>query len=268
MSAFASVRSIIRAVLTDPSNEGQKTARLFAALGWQVYKRVIGRPIILTLDNGMQYWADSHSANASSAVYNRIYEARYVEFVRKHVVPDGRLVDVGAHTGLFTLLVASLFRSADCFEPAPDCFDILEKNLSINSLSRFTAHRVALSNADGEGHLDASAPLSGLAGLLSGDAKNGVPTHPVECRRLDSLNLVGAGELTLLKIDTEGHEPAVLDGARDTLRQSPKALAMVENSGPVREWLRTVGKTLEWHTFALDSDDQPTIQHLRLRACA
>ena len=87
-------------MLGDPSNDGQKTARLLAAFGWQVYKRVVARPIILRLDNGMLYWADARSSNASSAVYNPTLAGRCKQGTfATRLEAYRRLRGAGAHDG-------------------------------------------------------------------------------------------------------------------------------------------------------------------------
>jgi len=124
--------------------------------------------------------------------------------------PIKTVFDVGAHFGETSQRMLSAF--ADCrvvaFEPAPDSF----KRLTINvSSSRFAAHPIALSDADGSRllHLNGNDLRHSLLPLDSH-----APTIEVNCRTIDSFcEEHHITSIDVLKIDTEGHDIAVLRGA-------------------------------------------------------
>jgi hypothetical protein len=60
-------------------------------------------------------------------------------------------------------------------------------------------------------------------------AAGGEEYTEIEVRTLDSvLTESGVDRIDLIKIDVEGHEPAVLNGARETLARSAKLIAIME----------------------------------------
>ena len=128
MSFLRQTFSVLRTVLGDPSNRGEKSFRLLAAVAWQFYKRSVPFPIVLPLDNGISFLADPASGNSVGAIYTRIYESQYVLFARQHMGKNGVMCDVGAHSGLYTLLLAPGFRQAVLFEPEPETFLLLKRN--------------------------------------------------------------------------------------------------------------------------------------------
>ncbi|MDP9002729.1 MAG: FkbM family methyltransferase [Myxococcota bacterium] len=243
----------------EPSNRDNRVGRVLLSVGWQVWKRTVRLPIVLTLDNGMSFIAEPMSGNSTGAIYTRIYESIYTEFVRKWVVPGGVLCDVGAHVGLFTLLIAPLFRSGFCFEPAPDTFRLLKRNLALNGLTAFEPRQEAVSSEGGARTLAAEGAYSGGARLTqSGESVSAtVRTLAVKAVRLDDV-VPHDRELTFLKVDVEGHEPDVLAGAQGTLRRSPRGLVMFEqNPGQA---LRAVAilREIGWRSFLIDSTGRPT----------
>ena len=127
LGAISTIRGILRYIWTSPSNKGSRLRHVANGIAWQAWKRTVGLPIVLTLDNGRRYFAHPRSGNSVGAIYCRIYEAEYILFLREHICRDEEavLLDVGAHTGLVTLLLADAFRQGACFEPAPDTFGIL-----------------------------------------------------------------------------------------------------------------------------------------------
>jgi FkbM family methyltransferase len=140
-----------------------------------------------------------------------------------------RSLDIGGAIGVYT---ANLFdKSADVitFEPIP-------KNVSwINDMIKYTnmnaqVMQIALSDHAGAAELKMLNDDTGLSTLeaendLSKSAKS-VNTITVEVKRLDDLNL---NDIGFIKIDVEGHEAAVLSGARQTIVAcKPKLLVEIE----------------------------------------
>ena len=105
-----------------------------------------------------------------------------------------------------------------CCEPNPTVAAALAATLQINNLSHAQIFEVALSDADGEGHLAVNPQDSGQSRL----ADSGIA---VPLRSLDSLVAETAlDRVDLVKIDVEGHEAAVLAGAIRTLTDFRPAL--------------------------------------------
>jgi FkbM family methyltransferase len=140
----------------------------------------------------------------------------------------GVFVDVGAHIGIATIaaLTTHGFASALAIEPEPLNHRLLRANLAINGLDgRAQTARTAISAAEGEAALELSAGSHGKHRLLRAERverarEKGSDLVNVPTRRLDDLlaeHGLGTADVGLLKIDTEGHEPHVLQGARAVL---------------------------------------------------
>ncbi len=127
-------------------------------------------------------------------------------------------IDVGANKGTYTYALARLAKHVWAFEPNPKMFKILERGMAAN----VTAAMVALSDRSGQAELRVprmrKGGFSNQGGSLSATkiAAN-YRAVAVEARRLDDLKLSDIG---FMKIDVEGFEAEVLDGARETIRRS------------------------------------------------
>ncbi|MES2505731.1 MAG: FkbM family methyltransferase [Verrucomicrobiota bacterium] len=149
------------------------------------------------------------------------------------------LVDVGANTGEFTRAVASLVPLAGvhAFEPQPSCLGELKQVLE--TVARSHLHAAAVGSEAGEIELLCTAN-SRLASVLKPDANVAdgygggdfkVQQHlKVPLVRLDDVIPAGT-PVGLLKIDVQGYELPVLEGARQTLC-STTALLMEVNYVP------------------------------------
>ncbi|MFN0128183.1 MAG: FkbM family methyltransferase [Verrucomicrobiales bacterium] len=131
-----------------------------------------------------------------------------------------QIVDVGANTGLFSLLAASLNKDAviHAFEPFPGAADLLEANLRANRFG--TIHLVRAAVADQPGTLplyyNDALRLTQGASLRNWDYVTGKVDVPV-MRLDDYLAERGIETIDLLKVDVEGAEPEVLAGAENTI---------------------------------------------------
>ena len=123
-------------------------------------------------------------------------------------------VDIGANVGIYSLTLARLHRLLPktrfyAFEANPDTFSRLTAHTEALGIQAFN---LALSDHNGSleffsgavSHVFTSVATASSYSIT--DARVTVP-----CRTLDAMNLVGNS--LILKIDVEGQEKAVLDGA-------------------------------------------------------
>jgi len=132
-------------------------------------------------------------------------------------------IDVGANVGLFSLVAAKLNPRLKvfAFEPNPHMFGYLSQHKRLNSLSNLVAESAAVSDRDGEAELFLSQ--SDMSASLVSDFQESNSLHlslPVKTVTLDSY-VQGSrlGGSMLLKLDAEGHEKEVLEGAELTIAQ-------------------------------------------------
>ena len=186
------------------------------------------------------------------------YEAHAVRTLR-NAAPRGAVVaDVGANIGYFTLLLAQCVGPDGCvlgFEPDPNTYARLSRNIQLNDLPQVKTFDVALSDRDGqtmfaatshsefgrviEGNVsDAGNEQVTIATAVGGEASAAL--IGVRCVRLDALlSEQQLADPTLLKIDVEGHEAAVLRGATELLRRArPTLLIEAHGPEPLRECVR------------------------------
>jgi len=145
--------------------------------------------------------------------------------LRSMLHPGAVFVDVGANVGYFTLLAAKLGADVIAYEPTPSVFKRLAENVALNSLDARLVNAAAmdragtfplyLSDEDPEAN-----SLFGSGGSIS-----------VSAVRLDEdLLSRGISRVDVLKIDAEGAEPLVLDGARNLLVSQSPAIILEVNA--------------------------------------
>lgn len=147
------------------------------------------------------------------------------------IAPGQTVVDAGAHIGVFSLMAARRVGPAGrviCFEPSPRTAEILRRNLAANDLSWVRNHAVALAETDGfaDFFVADDAGDNPAADTLSDAPGRGRVS--VRLRRLDDvLSEEGVSHVDHLKIDVEGAELRVLDGATQTLARARRLVMEV-----------------------------------------
>jgi FkbM family methyltransferase len=136
-----------------------------------------------------------------------------------YIVPRDRVaIDVGANRGTYTYFLARLARHTIAYEPAPAMALFLRQA----RLRGVEVREAGVSNRCGEQtffiqHNERGDPqynVGRLGGVKPG--KTGIE-FTVRVERLDDQELVNVG---FIKIDVEGHEWEVIDGARSLLARS------------------------------------------------
>jgi FkbM family methyltransferase len=159
------------------------------------------------------------------------------------------IMDVGANTGIYSLLAAIVNPEADvyAFEPARRIFTKLQHNIAQNGLTRVHLFECAASDHDGTAVLydfDTDLPYSASLNPDMFDASVERTRVSVPTRRLAAVvDNEKLHALDLIKIDVEKHEPEVLRGlGRDVLlRFRPTILLEVLTDELGEEVERTIG---------------------------
>lgn len=173
--------------------------------------------------------------------------------------PGDVIVEVGANIGAITVPLANRVGAAGrvlAFEPQPLVFQMLCANVALNSLCNVECIPAAVGRQEDEVYvpkLRYDRP-NNFGGVSLTTTPSGTK---VRCVTLDEFLDLPA--LRLLKIDVEGMERLVLEGARETIRHFRPAL-FVENdrldrSQELIECIMALDYDLFWHVVPMFNPD-------------
>jgi len=224
---------------------------------------------------GLPVEVDPSSIVGQDIVNIGLYDRVVLEAIYRLLDAGETAFDVGANIGqnasIMALVVGSRGRVV-AFEPGPTALSMLTKNVeswAAYDLAAITVVRKGLSSRIGDGVLHESLDLGGFS--LEDDppgppriAPDGACGIPVELTTLDDFHTERT-EIGLIKIDVEGHELAVLEGAGQILEQKLARDIVFEDyyaqPSPVTERLQAAGYVVfalltAWHKPILITLDQ------------
>jgi FkbM family methyltransferase len=159
---------------------------------------------------------------------NGAYEKEVESILSKVVNADSTFIDVGANLGYFTLLFSEKARTVYSFEPIPDVYERLSRNVRLNGLSNVRTLRRAVSRRGGKLRLFESKIYAGHDSAVKRFEHN--KSIVVDAVSLDEVVEPPLGDV-VVKVDVEGAEMDVILGAMGLIR-SGKVRAIV------LEWAR------------------------------
>ncbi len=197
---------------------------------------------------GRKFLIDWEHPVDKKLAYQRFEHDRIEYFLNQVTAlkPD-HFLDIGAHSGLYSILVDSRLPSIQihAFEPDPTNRGQLHANLFLNRLnSRVEVHPFGLSDSQQTLHFAASTEQRHRA--FSKISETGKVT--VEVRRLDDV-MLPENQTIAIKIDVEGHELPALRGAEQVLRRNACFLQIESsdtNFPEVKSYLEALG--YDWIT--------------------
>jgi len=142
-------------------------------------------------------------------------------FVSQVLRSGDLFVDCGANIGVYTIIAQALSANTISIEPSPIAYSFLVKNLSLNN---FLENAICINKALGDSS-STNLSFESTSDLATGHiASASGSCQSVDCETLDSI--LGDLHPTIIKVDVEGYESFVLDGASVCL-SSKQPLALL-----------------------------------------
>lgn len=179
-------------------------------------------------------------------------------FAQAWLQPGDTVLDVGANIGAVTAAAANVVGPAGhvhAIEAHPGTFRILQKTVALNGFTNVTCHQVAATDQTGKARIsDLGRKDDNNHLVAAGD--HGIAVNAIALSELFESEQIA--RVSLLKIDVEGHEMAVLQGLGSKARVDCIHLESLESllvqNGQTMEGLRTWLTNAGYHLFRHEGD--------------
>lgn len=160
-------------------------------------------------------------------------------------------IDVGANIGNHSLFFSKISNKVFSYEPNPNSYELLKFNT--RNAPNISIYNIGISNRNEKQFLNESNFNIGDSAIVSSIAKQdidkaGLTIHEIESFRLDDLQDFSNEEISMIKIDVEGHELEVMAGAKNLIHKNRPLLIFEHNIEISKE------KTLKINNFLKQID--------------
>ena len=188
-------------------------------------------PAVIQLPFG-SWWLARGSA-LDECLMTGNFERAETQFLRRYLHNGMTILDVGAHHGYYALLASRAVGSAGkvvAFEPSPKERCRLQQHLRLNDCRNVRVEPFALEAVEEEKDLFLVDGAEDYCNSLRPPVVNaGTTTIKVRTTTLDKIvRLRQIGSVDFIKMDVEGAELNVLNGARELLNTNPRPVLLVE----------------------------------------
>lgn len=226
MTVSGGLRTAGEVIRTHPLTRDETTRAWLRFGWWVVLSRLMGE-LNLPWIEGQRLIVRRGMTGATSNVYLGLHEFMSMMLTLHFLREKDLFPDVGANVGTYTVLASGVRRATTwSFEPDAATVHDLARNIEVNKLDNLvTIHAVALGPHDGEvSFTHGEGALNRVASAGESNA------HLVPQRSLDSI--LDGRSPAKIKLDVEGYEEQVLDGAVKTLANETLKVISLEGSTP------------------------------------
>lgn len=226
-------------------------------LWWRLRWAVSSQPWHLRLGDDIEMFAPKSGAGA--LIYYQGYsEPETAQFLRSFLKPGMTFWDVGAHIGEYSLIASKSVGPTgvvEAFEPQPSICEYLLRNVEANHASNIRLHQQAICEEVGTAELSflQDPSLAYLTPHHRGQTESS--SLPVPTLSLDHFHRSTGVAPDVIKVDVEGAEQLVLEGAKNLMTLEKDAPVWIveyepENCLRFRYQARELIRSFEQHGYA------------------
>jgi FkbM family methyltransferase len=219
-------------ITNHPLNARNRIAALAGFCRWQVGSRLLNKKVIVPWVGESRFIAGRGEAGLTGNIYGGFMEHEEMLFLLHALQQSETFVDVGANVGAYTILASKVVGARSiAFEPLPETADRLRDQIHVNRLEAVVDLR----------NKGVGARIGTLHFTNNNDTVNRVSLadDPTNTTRVDVSTLddeLAGGTQYFLKIDVEGFEYNVVEGASRILSSADVSAVIIELNGSGEEY--------------------------------
>ena len=171
-------------------------------------KRIISKKLF----NGKQIFLFPGCNVSSLFFYTDIPDKQEIMFLRQNSNGRTVFIDIGANVGSYSILMMDKVKNILAFEPHPYTHSRCKMNFILNGYSEKNVNQIAISDKNQKVHFSDYGGSSSINSIIQ--ANNGIKVNTITLDKFVAINKLAKSDEYIIKIDVEGFEQKVLDGAK------------------------------------------------------
>lgn len=226
-----------------PLNCEDKFAALVRFARWQCGSRLVSRSVVHEWVNKSRFFVKTGETGLTLNIYTGLHEFSDMGYLLHVLRSEDFFVDVGANVGSYSILAGAAIGSRGiAFEPLPHTYMRLTENLRLNHLEERVISVNKGVGAEQGNIVFTSGKYDAMNHALA-ENEQSENTVNVEVTTLDAC--LKTKSPSLIKIDVEGFETPVLEGADETLKKESLHSVIMELNGSGSRYGYNESKILE-----------------------
>lgn len=221
--------NVILNIYRHPFNKNAKIKAILRFLNWQLFSRLTNYTIIYPITHRCKMLVQRGMTGVTGCIYNGLLEFEDMIFMLHFLRETDLFVDVGANVGVYTILASTEIGSkVITIEPISKTYNLLNLNILLNNVQK-NVTSLNIGVGEKKDKLYFSSTQDTVNHVLTDYEINSITSEYVFVEKLD--DILEDRIPILIKIDVEGFETNVINGADKILSNFNLKAIIIELNG-------------------------------------
>lgn len=231
MKRLMVVSKIIKGITSHPLSGRRKIYATLRFFYWQLSQAVYKREVKFRFVNNTRLLASKGRASATGNYYTGLLDFPEMGFILHTLRKEDLFGDVGANVGVFSVLASSTGAASIAVEPILHTSEVLKRNVALNNFDPLITHLQL-----GVGDKECTLKFINNFDVINGVCKHQDQEENTIDVQVSTLDKIFRDKVpAILKIDVEGYEPNVLEGAKEVFTNKELKAVIIETNVNVDE---------------------------------
>lgn len=158
---------------------------------------------------------------------SNLYEPESFEVWNKYTIPGTISIDIGAYTGIYSIKADKNGSNVFSFEPNTVVYERFLKNIKLNDCKNIEAFNIGISDKESNVFLSQKESTRLTSGATVKREQTEENDIPIAIKPLNNFHFFFKKNVSIMKIDVEGHEGSVLLGSSEIIN-AHKPIIIIE----------------------------------------
>ena len=193
--------------------------------------------------DGHVYWVEEGDTLYIERLRHGQYQKTNWDFAQQLVDCWTRAIDVGTNNACNAIHYAKRFQTVECFEPTPLAQDLWTNTVRDNQVQNVQLHKFAVGESAKSVEMLAHPKNGGHNHIRATSRDTIKDIYRVDVKTLDSYNFSDVG---FVKIDVEGYERFVLEGAQQLIALCRPTIQLEIVANQCRKFNYSAESMIDW----------------------